>query len=198
MNQRLLGSIAIISFVILILTKNLYYQCIKIGGNIFLITGLVEIISASLFAIFTFLIFLNLYLYKEWRTKTNVLIAFLPIALLLSLSIGGIKMNENTFQSPVKMKARYEGTMNTSRLFLRENGTFEDFNIGWFAYVHYYEGTWKQNKDTLFLRFKYNQKPNLLDNVLIIKGDNIYKIQADTLVPTYYYFENSGTVNINN
>ncbi len=99
-------------------------------------------------------------------------------------------MNENTFQSPVKIKARYEGTMNTSRLFLRENGTFEDFNIGWFAYVHYYEGTWKQNKDTFYLQFKYNQKPNLLDNVLIIKGDNIYKIQADTIVPTYYYIDN--------
>lgn len=198
MNQRLLGSIAIISFVILILTKNLYYQWIKIGGNIFLITGLVEFISVSLFAIFTFLIFLNLYLYKEWRTKTNVLIAFLLIALLLSLNIGGIQMNENTFQSPIKIKARYEGTMNTSRLFLRENGTFEDFNIGWFAYVHYYEGTWKQNKDTLFLRFKNNQKPNLLDNVLIVKGDNIYKIQADTLVPIYYYIENNENMHSNN
>jgi hypothetical protein len=97
-----------------------------------------------------------------------------------------MQVNENTFRSPVKIRACYQGTMNTSRLYLRENGNFEDFNIGFFAYVHYYSGTWKQSGDTLMLSFK-NKEPHYLGEKLIIKNELLYKIQGDTLSATYYY-----------
>jgi hypothetical protein len=85
------------------------------------------------------------------------------------------------------MRACYEGTMNTSHLYFRENGSFEDFNIGWFAFVHYSNGTWKQDGDTLFLNFK-GEKSRLLGEKIIIKDDILYKIQRDTLIPTHYFF----------
>ena len=116
----------------------------------------------------------------------NYLTIVLTIFVLAALNVRQLRANENTLQSPVTIRACYEGTMNTSHLYFRKNRTFEDFNIGWFAYVHYRKGTWSQDGDTLFLDFD-GEKPRLLDNKIIIKGDNLYKKQADTLVPTYYY-----------
>jgi len=122
----------------------------------------------------------------EWRNLKNYLTISLVVLVLIALNFRQLRANENTFQSPVKMRACYEGTMNTSRLYFRENGTFEDFNIGWFAHVHYRNGTWSKHGDTLHLNFK-GKKTKPLDSVLIIKGNNIFKFREDTLAPTLYY-----------
>ena len=110
------------------------------------------------------------------------------------MNIRQLRANENTFQSPVKMRACYEGTMNSSHLYFRESGSFEDFNIGWFAFVHYSKGTWIQHGDTLLLHFE-GEKPKPLGEKIIIKDDYLYKLEADTLQPTYYYMGNCKGLN---
>ncbi len=76
--------------------------------------------------------------------------------------------------------------MNSSRLFLRENGTFEDFNIGWFGVVYHIKGKWSQDNDTIYLQFD-GDKSALLDEKNIIKDGRLYKIKSDTLITTHYY-----------
>jgi hypothetical protein len=108
----------------------------------------------------------------------------------ISLFNPNLQANENTFQSKVKIKASYRGTQNFSNLLLRENRTFEDFNIGWFAYVHYRSGNWKRNGDTIFLNF-LGEKPKLLGVKIIINGTELYKVEGDSLKVTYYHLEYS-------
>ena len=184
--QKRLRLTIIISAVILWLTANLYYFWVKVAGAVFLVTGLIEIACFITVIVATIILAVRVIRLKDWRNLNNYMTLGLTILVLTVLNFGILRANENTFQSPVKMRACYEGTMNTSRLYFRENGTFEDFNIGWFAFVHYRHGTWTQNGDTLKLDFD-GETSNLLDEKIIIKDDNLFKIQADTLVSTYYY-----------
>jgi hypothetical protein len=180
--QRRIRILAVTSALILWLVENLYYFWVKIGGGIFLLTGTIELVCILTMVIAALILIWKIIKYIEWKHSSN----FVILALLILLNLPGLEFNENTFQSKVKLRACYEGTMNTSRLFFRENGTFEDFNIGWFAFVHYTSGTWQQSGDTLYLNFS-GEKPNLLEEKILIKENNLYKIVNDSLAPTFYY-----------
>jgi hypothetical protein len=184
--QKRIRLTIIISTVILWLTVNMYYFWVKVAGGVFLVTGLIELTCFLTLLIATAILSIRIIKHSDWRNLKNFLTIGLIILVLTVLNIRQLRANENTFQSPVKMRACYEGTMNTSHLYFRENGTFEDFNIGWFAFVHYTKGTWEQQRDTLLLDFK-GESPGLIDKKMIIKDDYLFKIQADTLTPTYYY-----------
>jgi hypothetical protein len=175
-----------ISAILLWLTANLYYFWIRIAGGILILTGLVELACFLTVVIGTTILTVRILRRSDWRNLKNYLTIGVAVLVIIALNIRQLEPNEDTFQSPVKMRACYEGTMNTSHLYFRENGTFEDFNIGWFAFVHYSNGTWKQDGDTLLLKFK-GEKNRLLDEKIIIKDYNLYKLQSDTLAPTHYY-----------
>jgi hypothetical protein len=123
---------------------------------------------------------------SAWRKVSNFLtVLAIPIAVIIS-GFDTLTADENTFQSDVKIRACYEGTMNTSRLYFRENGEFEDFNIGFFAHVNYVSGTWKMDADTILLTIKSGQH-NLLKDKMIIKDNFLYTVEPDTIKPTFYY-----------
>jgi hypothetical protein len=123
---------------------------------------------------------------SEWRGVSNILtILAIPTAVVIS-SFDSLTADENTFQSDVKIRACYEGTMNTSRLYFRENGEFEDFNIGFFAHVNYVSGTWKMNGDTILLTIK-SGKHKLLNDKIMIMDNSLYTVEQDTVKPTFYY-----------
>jgi hypothetical protein len=185
-SQKRLRLTVIIAAVILWLSTNLYYFWIKVAGGVFLVTGLIELTCFLTLIIATIILTIRTIRRSDWRNLKNFLTLGLTVLVLTALNIHPILVNENTFQSPVKMRACYEGTMNTSHIYFRENGTFEDFNIGWFAFVHYSKGNWTQKGDTLLLDFE-GEKPILLGEKIIIKEENLYRQQADTLAPTYYY-----------
>lgn len=122
----------------------------------------------------------------DWRKISNFLtVLAIPTAFILS-SIDTLAADENTFQSEIKIRACYEGTMSTSRLYFRENGEFEDFNVGFFAHVNYVSGTWKIHADTIHLTIKSGQH-NLLKDKMIIKDNYLYSVEQDTIKPTFYY-----------
>lgn len=186
LREKRLRLIITTSALILWLTTNLYYFWIKVAGAIFLVTGLIQLTCFLTAIIATVFLTISMIRHSEDRGLKNYLTIGFFFLLLIASNMRSLTANENTFQSPVKMRACYEGTMNTSYLYFRENGTFEDFNIGWFASVHYHRGSWTQQEDTLRLDFE-REKPRLLDEKIIIKDGNLYTLQADTLVPTYYY-----------
>jgi len=184
--QKRLRLIVIIPAAILLLTVNLHYFWVKFAGAVFLVTGLIDIVCFLMVSIAIVILTLKVIRRPDWRNLKNYLTIGLTLPVLATLNIKVLRVNENTFQSPVKIRACYEGIMNTSHLYFRENGSIEDFNIGWFAFVHYHKGTWVEQGDTLRINFE-GENPNLLDEKLIIEDNNMYKIQADTLAPTYYY-----------
>jgi hypothetical protein len=183
-----------ISVIILWLTANLYYFWVKVAGVIFLITGLVELVCFLTALIASIILTIKIIKKTDWRNLKNILTIGFAVLVLTTMNIKQLQANEDTFQSPVKMRACYEGTMNASHLYFRENGTFEDFNIGWFALVHYISGTWRQEGDTLYLDFK-GEKNRLLDKKIVIKDNKLYKVQSDTLVPSHYYLGNCKGLN---
>lgn len=184
--SRILRRAIIISTIILWLTINLYYFWVKVAGGIFLATGIIVIICILIVVVATIIMVIKIISKPNYRNLKNYLTIGFPVLVFIVLNIKQLRAGENTFQSPVVIRACYEGTMNTSRLYFRKNGTFEDFNIGLFAFIHYCGGTWEQNGDTLILDF-HGEKPKLLEEKIVIKNKSLYTIQADTLAPIFYY-----------
>lgn len=94
--------------------------------------------------------------------------------------------NENTLQSKVILRACYEGTLNTSRLFFRENGTFEDFNLGFLGHVNYSSGQYEMKNDTLYLTITTGES-NLLGSTLLLHKNSLLVVEADSLRDSRYY-----------
>lgn len=172
--------------IVLLLLSNLYFFLIKIGGFIFLLEGLVQLTICACLTIWIGTLIWRMIKKSEWRKISNVFtVLTVPTAVIIS-GFDSLTADENTFQSNVMIRACYEGTMNTSRLYFRENGEFEEFNIGFFAHVNYVSGTWKMNKDTILLTVKSGQH-NLLKDKMILKDNYFYAIDRDTIKPTFYY-----------
>jgi hypothetical protein len=170
----------------LILLSNLYFFLVKIGGFIFLFEGLIQLILFICVTIWTGVLIYRIIRNEEWRRPSNFLtILAIPIVIYIS-GFHNLTADENTLQSKVKIRACYEGTMNTSRLYFRENGEFEDFNIGFFAHVYYISGTWKMDGDTIRLTIKSGQS-NLLKDKMVVKDNLLYAVEQDTIKPTFYY-----------
>jgi hypothetical protein len=177
--QRRLRKIIIIPTAVIWIVANLYYLWVKIAGGIFILTGLIELLCFLTVLISLIILLFRLIRKREWRNRKNYITIAFTVLVAILLNVPQLRVNENTLQSPVKIRCCYEGTMNTSQLYLRENGTFERFNIGWFAYVHYSHGTWGQNGDTIYFKF-VEEKPHLLSEKMVIKDEYLYRIQADT------------------
>jgi len=186
-NQKTIRIILIVYTILLFLSLNLYFYWIKIAGDIFLVIGLFELSFFMIIIILTVILICKIILKKGWRNLKNLyVIGFVLLINFVIIQYKMIIVDENLFQSRVLIKACREGTQNTSKLFLRENRTFENFNIGFFAYVHYSNGTWQKNGDTIFLTYKREKLKDLSDSILII-NNNLFNIQGDTIDFSGYY-----------
>lgn len=176
----------VIGLFLLLLLSNLYYFLLKFGGFIFFIDGLIQLTLFICVTVWTIILTWRIIKNPEWRKAPNFLtILTVPVAMIIS-GLDSLTPDENTFQSKVKIRACYEGTMNTSRLYLRKNGEFEDFNIGFFAHVNYVSGTWRMDGDTIIMTIT-SGKHNLLKDRILIKNNFLYKVEKDTIKPTLYY-----------
>jgi hypothetical protein len=184
--QLKLRILIIVSLAILILLSNLYYFLVKIGGSVFLIEGIIQLGLSIGVITWTIILLWKMIKNPEWRGSSNYLTILLIPSLIILSGFDSLTANENTFQSNVKIRACYEGTMNTSRLYLRENGEFEDFNIGFFAHVNYVSGLWRMESDTIVLTFKSGSNMILPDKI-IIKDNMLFKAEPDSLFILPYY-----------
>ena len=147
--QQGLRLVIIVPLFIFWLGVNSYYFLVRKAGSLLSIATTVEVICLLIMIVASFILTIKIFKVRNWRNKKNYFTLGSVCLALISLYVPQLHANENTFQSPIKIRACYEGTMNTSHLYFRENGVFEDFNIGWFAFVSYRHGTWKQDGDTL-------------------------------------------------
>lgn len=186
MTKQLLIRIAILTaMVIILILGNSTFFLVKSGGSILFITGTIQLLLSLTVLILTIILIYKIAKDVSWRRLSNYLtIAAIPVSMILS---GSFSTDENTFQSKVVIKACYEGTMNTGRLLLREDNTYEDFEIGFFAHVRYSSGTWKKNGDTILLSFEKGKRHNFLSDTLLIKDEMLYQFQSDTVISTYFY-----------
>mgnify|MGYP001213545107 CR=1 FL=1 len=176
----------LVGLIVLLLLSNLYFFLIRIGGFIFLLEGLIQLTIFVCVAIWAGKLIFRMIKDSDWRKTSNVLtVLAIPTAVIIS-GFDTLTVDENTFQSDVKIRACYEGTMNTSRLYLRENGEFEDFDIGFFAHVNYVKGTWRMDGDTILLTIKSGQH-NLLNDKMIIKDNFLYAVEHETVKSASYY-----------
>jgi hypothetical protein len=186
-NQKVLRTTIIVTIISCFFFDNSYFLWVKFDGMWLALSGALWLISFSWLIIATTLLVIRIARYSAWRKLSGYLfLGFSILYLLCVLFIPFRPVNENTFQSPVKISCCYEGTMNTSWLYFRENSRFEDYNIGFFARVHTLKGTYTQKSDTLFLSFAKG-KPRLLGDTLVIRDSVVYKVQGDTLAHTFYY-----------
>lgn len=185
-NQSRLRLKILLGLFVFFLLSNLSFFLVKVGGMILSVAGTIELITFIFVTIWFAKLISRIIKNSEWRNPANVLtVLTIPTAIILS-GFYGLKADENTFQSEVKIRACYEGTMNTSTLYFRENGEFEDFNIGFFAHVNYVRGSWKMDGDTLVLTIESGQH-NLLKERMIIKDNLLYAIEKGVIKPTFYH-----------
>lgn len=174
------------SSLILLILSSLSFYWFKLAGFSLMITGSIEFLTFLFFAISVITLVIRLVRHAVWRNRKNYLLLIYSLFFLAGYFSSTFVINVEQFLSPVKYRACYEGTMNTSRLVFRKDGTFEDYNIGFFAYARSITGTWTQKSDTLELIYD-DKKLDMLGEKLLIKHDTIYSIRADTISSSWYY-----------
>ncbi|PRY99934.1 hypothetical protein BY457_1074 [Marinilabilia salmonicolor] len=115
---------------------------------------------------------------------------FISIIIMIILLFDGmfnpLKINLDKIYGQVDFRACYEGTQNQATLKLRENGKFDIHWTGVFFSDNFYTGDYIKSEDTLLLHFD-TEIPRNLNDTLIVKGEYIYRIQADSLISTHFY-----------
>lgn len=86
----------------------------------------------------------------------------------------------------IVLKACYEGTQNQSTLVFREDNTFELHATGAFFSNSWFNGTYKQSADTLFLNYS-TEKPKRLGDTLLIKDEQLFTIRNQQVDTTRYF-----------
>lgn len=185
-NQTRLTFFIVVPSLILFISTNLAFYWIRLAGFSLLITGTIELLAFIVFAISTINLLIKLIRFIEWRNTRGYTLLVYSIVFLLGYFSSIFIIDSEKFLSSVEYRACYEGTMNTSRLVFREDGTFEDINIGFFAHVRYINGTWVQKNDTLELKYENDRLEMLGDNI-VFKNDKIYTVKEDSLIDSWYY-----------
>ncbi len=106
--------------------------------------------------------------------------------LLLDGIFNPLQIDLDKIYGYVNFRACYEGTKSQATFKLRENAKFDIHWTRVFFYDEYFNGEYIKKGDTIFLDFK-SEIPRNLSDTLVIKGDYIYRLKADTLVSTHFY-----------
>lgn len=114
----------------------------------------------------------------------------IPILIMTALLLDGmfnpLKINLDALYGQVVFRACYEGTQNQATFKLRESGKFDIHWTGAFFADSFYTGEYIKNGDTILLDFD-TDIPTDLDGSLVVQGEYIYRLQADSLIPTFFY-----------
>ncbi|MDP3462328.1 MAG: hypothetical protein Q8S18_06040 [Bacteroidales bacterium] len=124
------------------------------------------------------------------RRKILTLKSFIPILIMTISLMDGIfnpfKVNLDKVYGQVVFRACYEGTQNQATFKLRACGKFDIHSTGVFFSDNFYTGDYIKTGDTILLNFN-TEIPRNLNDTLFIKGEYIYRLQADSLISTHFY-----------
>ncbi|MEJ0032839.1 MAG: hypothetical protein WDO15_21835 [Bacteroidota bacterium] len=182
--QLRLRLFVLIPIVVMMALSNLHFYWTRIGGWVISAVVTFRLLLFAVVAVAVFILFMRMYTKKEWRSRANY---GTMAVFVLWLFIRTSWVTEDSFQAPAKLKACYEGTMNSERFILRQDGTFEEYNVGFAAYVHYWSGTWKMSGDTIHLSFERTNEIKR-ESTWIIKPDSmLYPVHGDSVGRAFFY-----------
>tara|TARA_R110000851_G_scaffold166827_1_gene312215 strand:- start:9530 stop:9976 length:447 start_codon:yes stop_codon:yes gene_type:complete len=94
------------------------------------------------------------------------------------VAVNPVFLNAEFFQSKVKYRGCYEGTMNTGIILFRESGKFEYRHTGFFGITSFYNGTWAQSGDTLTIDYR-SEVPEFVGEKMLLTEDWFVKMAPD-------------------
>ncbi len=103
------------------------------------------------------------------------IIYFFTLSLVV---VNPVFLNAEFFQSKVKYRGCYEGTMNTGTILFRESGKFEYRHTGFFGITSFYNGTWAQSGDTLIINYR-SEVPEFVGEKMLLTEDWFVKMAPD-------------------
>jgi ABC-type multidrug transport system permease subunit len=115
---------------------------------------------------------------------------FIPIMVMILSLLDGIfnpfQIDLDSIYGQVHFRACYEGTQNQATFKFRENGKFDIHWTGFFFMDGFFTGEYKRTGGNIFLSFDA-VTPGLLGDTLVIRDEYLYKVEQDTIIPTYFY-----------
>lgn len=119
---------------------------------------------------------------------------FLPILISLTTLAYTLfspwRLDSDKLESPVVIRACFEGTQNQAYIKIRKDKSFEINWTGVFFYDEWYFGTYSQNGDTIFLKYKTDKPYRFGDTILnngssLIPLNKFKKDSSQYFVPFY-------------
>lgn len=96
------------------------------------------------------------------------------------------RLDSDSFESPVVIRACFEGTQNQAFIKLRKDKSFEINWTGVFFYNEWFLGTYSQRGDTLFLSYK-TDKPYRFGDTIINNGRTLIPINKFKIDSSQYF-----------
>tara|TARA_A100000171_G_scaffold28924_1_gene27009 strand:+ start:5956 stop:6492 length:537 start_codon:yes stop_codon:yes gene_type:complete len=153
---------------------NTYYlqQIHELASPILLLTGLILLVLILIKFIST-----SITVFRNRKSLDGDLILpsiiyFFTLSLVV---VNPVFLNAEFFQSKVKYRGCYEGTMNTGTILFRESGKFEYRHTGFFGITSFYNGTWAQSGDTLTIDYR-SEAPEFVGEKMLLTEDWFVKI----------------------
>ena len=167
-----------------------YYHLDKYTtGPIFIILTLCIPILFLLIAIYILKESVSLLRHKQRLSVTSFAPITFYLLTLAYLFFSPYQFSSEQLESPVVVRACFEGTQNQATIKLRKNRTFELHWTGIFFANTWYNGSYTQKGDTLILSYK-NEKPIRFGHLIIVKNGELQTVKTATdslknVVPFY-------------
>jgi len=118
------------------------------------------------------------------------LAAVIPLTTLAYTLFSPWRLDSDKLESPVMIRACYEGTQNQAYIKLRKDSSFEINWTGVFFYDEWFWGTYLQNGDTILLKYKTDRPYRFGDTLLnddnsLIAINKFKKDSSQYFVPFY-------------
>lgn len=127
---------------------------------------------------------------RQHLTFATVLPTLISLITLLYTLFSPWRLDSEKLESPVAIRACFEGTQNQAYIKLRKDKTFEINWTGVFFYDEWFLGTYSQKGDTIYLRYK-TDKPYRFGDTIVNNGSSLItvnKLKKDSsqyFVPFY-------------
>ncbi|MEO1051278.1 MAG: hypothetical protein AAFX87_11655 [Bacteroidota bacterium] len=156
----------IILCVLFIIARFTHYYWVRLSGVLDLIAFLLSLVLLLTIFILLVAVLVNIVIKKRFTLQTLAAIT-LSILLYYSLFINPRPFTAEYYQSPIKYRGCFEGTMNTGIIYFRESGGFEYRHVGFMGSYSFITGSWTQHGDTLTIQYN-GEMPEFVGDTLLI------------------------------
>ena len=161
----------------LLLTGFYYHLDKHLTGPVFIILTLCIPFLFLFIIVYTFKGVLEIFRHKQNHSFTRLMPTILYSLTLSYLFFSPYQFSSEQLESPVILRACYEGTQNQATIKFRKDKTFELNWTGIFFSNSWYTGNYTQNSDTLLLNYK-TEKPIRFGHLIVIKNGELQTIKT--------------------